>query len=47
VTTATSKPPVEEALRDLSEVRLVCLQALGMKPQRGANDGHEDDEDED
>jgi hypothetical protein len=38
---------LEEALRDLSELRIVCLQALGKEPQRGANDGHEDEEDED
>jgi hypothetical protein len=34
---------LEEALRDLSELRIVCLQALGKEPQRGANDGHEDE----
>jgi hypothetical protein len=38
---------LEDALRDLSELRIVCLQALGKEPQRGANDGHEDDEEED
>ena len=26
---------LEEALRDLSELRLVCLQALGKEPRRG------------
>jgi hypothetical protein len=34
---------LEEALRDLAELRLVCLQALGKEPQRGANDGREDE----
>jgi hypothetical protein len=27
---------LEDALRDLSELRLVCLQALGKEPRRGA-----------
>ena len=31
---------IEEALRDLSELRIVCLQALGKEPHRGS--AHED-----
>lgn len=38
---------VELALRDLAELRIVCLQALGKEPRRGPKDEHEDDEDED
>jgi len=38
---------LEEALRDLAELRIVCLQALGKEPRRSANDGHKDDEEED
>jgi len=33
--------------RDMAELRIVCLQALGKEPQRSANDGHVDDSDED
>ncbi len=29
---------IELALRDLAELRLVCLQALGNEPRRGADD---------
>ena len=36
---------LEMALRDLGELRLACLQALGKEPRRGPKD--EDDEDED
>jgi len=38
---------LEDALRDLAELRIVCLQALGKEPRRSANDGHKDDEEED
>jgi len=32
---------IEEALRDLSELRLVCLQALGKEPRRGLENGED------
>jgi Bacterial mobilisation protein (MobC) len=32
---------LEEALRDLSELRIVCLQALGKEPRRGASPNDE------
>ena len=35
---------LEEALRDLSELRIVCLQALGVEPHRGFEDDHHPDE---
>lgn len=33
---------LEEALRDLGELRIVCLQALGKEPRRGAKDYNDD-----
>jgi Mobilization protein NikA len=33
---------IELALRDLGELRIVCLQALGKEPRRGAKDKDED-----
>jgi hypothetical protein len=38
---------LEEALRDLSELRIVCLQALGLEPHRGFEDDHHPEEEED
>lgn len=34
---------IELALRDLAELRIVCLQALGQEPHRGAGDEEADD----
>jgi hypothetical protein len=34
---------IELALRDLGELRIVCLQALGQEPHRGAGDEEADD----
>ena len=33
---------LEEALRDLGELRIVCLQALGKEPRRGVHDEEEE-----
>lgn len=33
---------IELALRDLAELRIVCLQALGQEPRRGAKDDDQD-----
>lgn len=37
---------IELALRDLAELRIVCLQALGLEPHRGFEDDQEEHEDD-
>ena len=35
---------IESALRDLAELRIACLQALGTEPRRGTDEWIEDDQ---